>query len=221
MRSISKLCGVVVVALLAQQPLAWAQSNAQWSGPYIGGTAGYTMLDMDISRNGMNYPTLSFDGGSLGLLAGYNFQIQDQFVIGAEADFAWANLDGWQGNHVWGSEWSGSIKGRLGYLVTPGIMLFGSLGAGYSELQYVGGPPIPPPGPAPPPLPQEFIDELVWGYSLGAGFEAYLNDVIRVRFEYLFTDFGDWTFVATDGDSFEVDAESQVIRFGVVVPIGG
>ena len=176
---------------------------------------------MDVTRNGTGYPTLPPDAGSIGLLGGYNLQIQDRFIVGVEADFAWANLDGWQGNHVWGAEWSGSIKGGLGYLMTPGIMLFGSLGAGYSELQYDGGPVIPPAAPAPPPLPQEFIDELVCGYSLGAGFEAYLNDVIRVRFDYLFTDFDDWSFVATDGDSFEVDAENQVIRFGVVVLIGG
>lgn len=197
--------------------MAQTAAPDHWTGPYIGGHFGYAFLDEDIAENGMGSPVFTMDNGIGGVLAGYNLRVRDRYVIGAEADFSWANLDGLHGGHMWGSNWSGTIRGRLGYLPAPETMVYLTAGAGYSELDYVGC--ILPAAPAPVMI-QEFVSELLWAYALGLGFETGFNDMLRMRFEYLFSDYEDWHFSTSDGDSFEVDPQSHIIRFGVVIPLG-
>ena len=88
-----------------------------------------------------------------GLQTGYNYQWHDKFVVGLEADIQGANIRG-SGNHSGfgynintpnngtatsiggvqlssGADWLGTVRGRLGYLWNPSLLLFGTGGLSY------------------------------------------------------------------------------------------
>jgi outer membrane immunogenic protein len=94
-------------------------------------------------------------GGSAfagGLLAGYNFQIANSWVTGIEGDWTgmraggsftqpWATGSGGVapgGTTSMSSEveWALSLRGRLGYLIWPNLMAYGTGGAAWGKIQY-------------------------------------------------------------------------------------
>lgn len=88
---------------------------------------------------------LDFFGGQIGVQAGYNWQLRNRLVVGIEADWnkSWAKgqqdniaiddevvaAGGWLGsrNHH-DIDWSGSLRGRLGYALDNGLMIYGTAG---------------------------------------------------------------------------------------------
>ncbi|MGG6497701.1 UNVERIFIED_CONTAM: porin family protein, partial [Bacteroidetes bacterium 56_B9] len=81
--------------------------------------------------------------------AGYNWQVAPTWVVGLEGDIAWGDanktLAGIPGTWPAGTSsasialdstslretWDGAIRGRLGFLITPTIMLFGTGGVAF------------------------------------------------------------------------------------------
>jgi outer membrane immunogenic protein len=99
------------VALLGLgAPLA-AQAQTDWSGPYVGVTAGYSQGDVRLNNAplqtapgsaffgpnaGQSFnsnPSFEANGGDYGLTAGYNAQV-GSFVFGAEGDVSWSDANG-------------------------------------------------------------------------------------------------------------------------------
>lgn len=64
-----------------------------WRGIYVGGFLGYGSGDTRWFNAFATTPTFNMDGWLGGVAVGVNFQV-DQFVFGAEADVAAANIDG-------------------------------------------------------------------------------------------------------------------------------
>ncbi len=85
-----------------------------WSGPYLGIQGGAGWANGDFSAGG---PVASdnFDGGILGAFAGYNYQFDNNFVVGIEGDvdYNWNDND-YAGVQI-GTDWQGSVRGRVGY----------------------------------------------------------------------------------------------------------
>ena len=72
-----------------------------------------------------------------GFEAGYNWQAGSNWLVGVEADFSWAGMDGKaSGVSTIGfgnlqttaaqqsTDWYGTVRGRLGWLATPNLLLF-------------------------------------------------------------------------------------------------
>jgi outer membrane immunogenic protein len=81
-----------------------------------------------------------------GLEAGYNWQVDPRWVAGIEADFNGANFRGWGSsssvlssttninlNTSETTDWYDTIRGRIGWLATPNLMIFGTGGWAYGQ----------------------------------------------------------------------------------------
>lgn len=109
--------GAVAPAMAADAPLIVDEqaiemaSPGDWTGFYAGvGATG-------IAFNDSNETIGSLDG-----IVGFNWQAHDSFVVGAEA---W--LSGWRSNLDF-SGISGGSEIRAGFLVTPALLAYASLG---------------------------------------------------------------------------------------------
>jgi outer membrane immunogenic protein len=130
---------------------AWSDNTATWSplpssGAFPTGLAGPATGVSPVSGN---------TGGSAfagGFFAGYNYQFSPSFVAGIEGD--WTGMrDTGSFNQPWtftgagiipGTsaamntevEWAATLRGRLGYLIWPNLMLYGTGGGAWGKIQY-------------------------------------------------------------------------------------
>jgi outer membrane immunogenic protein len=170
-----------------------AAVTTSWEGFYVGAYVGY-----GYAVTGLDVPGLQLGqivgAGSKGWVAGgiggYNKMLAPRWVGGIEVDGGWqkiktqvdffgntAQLKGW-------SDWSASVRARLGYLVTPTMMLYGSAGWTWSELNLsITG--------------QGFFEQhsaSVSGPQVGFGVETMWTDNWIVRTEYLHSFYDKATF---------------------------
>jgi outer membrane immunogenic protein len=136
-----------------------------WRGAYFGVHVGH----------GESGPA---DGVVAGGQVGYNWQ-SGHIVYGLEADVSFADIsfkESFMGSTVKGSiDWMATARGRVGYLLTPGILAYGTLGFGIVS------------GSGSAKLPGvKFSDsgsdsDIV----LGLGVEAKISETMSARVEYL------------------------------------
>jgi outer membrane immunogenic protein len=139
-------------------PLAPAWS---WTGFYFGGDVGGAFSSDNAAWTpiGPGFPgTPAGIGGGTGgsafaggFFAGYNWQFAPSFVAGIEGD--WTGMraggafnGGWTGpgGPVVGAttnmssevEWALSLRGRLGYLIWPNLLVYGTGGGAWGKIQY-------------------------------------------------------------------------------------
>ena len=90
------------------------------------------------------------DGALGGLQAGYNYQLTRTFLAGLEADFDWSNIRGsGASNFDFGGSphpvpsnfqssedlnWFGTVRGRLGALVSNNVLVYGTGGFAYGDV---------------------------------------------------------------------------------------
>lgn len=154
---------------------------ASWAGPYAGinlgyGFSGRTRLpDADSKVN-----TDGFVGGAF---AGYNWQ-QENFVYGVEGDLGYNGekgtnkVDGYRSRG--GLE--GSLRARLGYAVSPDILLYGTAGGAGKDLKVTDL------------ATDDSQSKGMFGWTAGVGTDIKFTDNVFGRVEYRYTDFGSKTF---------------------------
>jgi outer membrane immunogenic protein len=101
-------------------------SAANWTGAYIGGHVGY---------NTTTYTGVAMGGLFAGLQAGYDWQFNRNWVAGVAADYSQMNSRG--GVAGLGSirqSNEGSLRARVGYLVTPSTLLYGTAGYAFGRM---------------------------------------------------------------------------------------
>jgi outer membrane immunogenic protein len=141
------------------------------------------------------------DGFVGGGQAGYNWQIDRQWLIGLEADIQYSgqrgsttdcNIAGCPVGAAFGSsshnlKWFGTLRGRLGLLATDRILLYATGGLVYGQID------------------SSFVSGVVgiaalpanistWraGWTAGGGIEGVLTDRWTVKAEYLYADYGSY-----------------------------
>ena len=215
---------------------AVAQSpQFDWSGWYVGGHVGYAVGGSDWSSSqpgvvsaGRTDLTNGFDlfkGTSSffsGLQGGYNVVLPSRLMLGVEADVTFPNSIA--GTSVGMSNAgiasygdtvlsSGTMRGRLGYVLDNNWLVYGTGGFAWSydqltRTQVAGG--MLPPG----------TDEraFLWrfGWAAGAGVEMPVAPSWSARLEYLYTGFGNRSrdFNAS-GDAFNSNLSLQEVRLGL------
>ncbi len=94
-----------------------------WTGLYVGAHGGWARAAIDFPgapAYPKGPPRQTLNGGLVGGQTGFNWQIR-KFVLGAEADFSWADgLGGTvhDGNYLTESrslDWMGTVRGRAGW----------------------------------------------------------------------------------------------------------
>lgn len=129
-----------------------------WSGFYAGASAGYGWKDPTVTLSpndqfsstlAAGIPPASFNisGAFGGFQAGYNQQFNSGWLLGLETDFNFSNIKGNGASstvaigsafssivneHV---DWFGTVRGRLGYVVSPNLLFYGTGGFAYGRVR--------------------------------------------------------------------------------------
>lgn len=175
-----------------------------WTGFYLGGQAGWAQTKTELTPGAaiggaagvVSLPSLNRDGGTVGVLAGYNHQI-GQLVLGGEIDVS-ALITGEQrytaltGDFITAhTNWVGSARMRVGYAFDR-FMVYGTgglalaspkstvTGTGYS---YGAG------------------DSTRVGWTLGAGAEYAITNNWIAGLEYRYSQFQSETYTYPVGTS--------------------
>lgn len=248
---LSKLLSVIGAAFLMFCSPARAD-DPSWSGVYVGGHVGWATGEWDGSlRTAGSNPeavwgnpnqSYDFDGWLGGLQVGWNRQY-NSIVWGLEVDASWGDLEGSKEVLTktqavsWVDEFSidafGTVRGRLGFLVTPRLLLYGTGGFAWAKTG-LNHTVIDDPTNNPAVTVKASADEYHLGWVAGAGGEYLIADNWTVRGEWLHVDLGDARYHAVgtqwDGEAFNAPnatdsitnttLEFDVIRIGVNYKFG-
>jgi outer membrane immunogenic protein len=181
-------------------------------GDWYGGkgfAGGGNVQSLFPASNIINVPS-TFDRTSAGFtaggLAGYNYQI-GSFVLGAETDFNY--IDSRSDNHgaltefccgdvseMYGHgstsqlDWFGTARARLGFLPTARLLIYGTGGLAYGEVEGTLEHHNVFSGIATSRYWQGSDSDVKVGWTLGAGAECALTSAISIRAEYVYPDLG-------------------------------
>ncbi len=200
---------------VAPSPLP--ECDFTWTGFYLGGNAGYGWghadTDFDPRPDAATFfllepKTLQPDpdgfigGGQLG----YNYQFNKWFVLGAETDFQGTDIEGQDTNSPFvditgapngpGSflaaheriQWLGTVRGRIGFAPICRLLIYGTGGFAYGNVDYSANTNFGPGGLST--YPVDFT-ETKTGWTAGGGVEYAVSNHWTVRAEYLHYDLGD------------------------------
>jgi outer membrane immunogenic protein len=158
---------------------------------------------------------IAFAGG---VQAGYDWQFAPAWVAGIEGDWSWANARGtitqpWAlypgGATVAGSftsmsstlDWVSSIRVRLGYLVMPTLLVYGTAGGAWGKIDYAASsfaPATPPPQYAA----STAFSNTQGGWVVGGGLEWAMTTNWLLRGEYLFYSLSGFPLVVVPAASY-------------------
>ncbi len=204
--SLAAACTALGPILLLAQPAA-AQSLAPiWSGVYAGVHGGGRWSEIDTSDLGS--PSDSALGW--GIHAGYNVRLGG-LVAGIEGDANFEDTDisfasAGGGSASFSSDWSGSVRARLGLPIGPAL-LFGTLGyawnsATFTALDGAGG--------------RSRSDTTYDGIVYGIGAESYVLPNVSLRLEALHFDYAkEKLSLGAIGGVTEIDPSDTVLRAGI------
>lgn len=215
-----------------------------WEGPYAGVSVGVRQDDFELDN-----PRYSFLGGVAlpppgpsansaelsevgvrgGLFAGYDFQADNSFVFGFEADIGFADVTDDEAIRVGGdssnnlttieSSFDAGLRLRAGVLATDSVLLYATGGLAILDVEvehFCGG------GACNPAVPTTRTDdELLLGYSVGGGVQFKVSDNWFMRGEYRYADYGEVEvdIVSANANStfntkVDVETESHISLLG-------
>jgi len=191
-----------------------------WSGVYVGVQGGYGWGE---TKWGINILPASNDvdleGALGGLYLGYNHQLANRLVVGAEADIGLSDINGSVNGLYIGDrfyplnegagklEWTGAVRARVGYALGR-LLPYATAGIAFGEYEFI----------AEYPADSSSGKETQTGWTVGAGAEYAVTDHLTTRIDYRYTDLGDasYTIVGPNiGYETEVDLRTHEVRFGV------
>jgi outer membrane immunogenic protein len=169
-----------------------------WTGPYAGVTLGYAFAG-DTNADAPFNNEIGTNGFLAGGFAGYNYQMGN-VVAGGEADIGYSWEEGSNAGLTSESGVEGSLRARLGYVVSPNILLYATAGGAAKDLEVSGG---------------GFNDSnTMIGWTAGGGADIMVTDNVFGRVEYRYTDFGSDTF-DLGASSADVEDKNHRINFGL------
>ncbi len=194
------------------QPTDQIYSAYDWSGFYAGAVAGVEASKANTVTNNVA-SDFELRGGFAGLTVGANHQF-GTWVVGAEADLVWSALSGEAAcaNPAYTCsgdfDWSGSVRGRLGYALDR-TLLYATGGVAVARANAHTSPTAPG-------LSGSYSDTLM-GWTLGAGVELAANDTMSIKAEYAYTDYGTSTAPAGTLSSSDtsIDINSHIMKVGL------
>ncbi len=197
-RPISLIASVVpllclgAAALADGQPREYAPGRGcapgAFGGAYIGAAAGFVSHDADGNPVGAGPLGDRDTGFTFGGYAGYNWQC-DNLVLGVETDFNWADTSASASDTTGGTissslDWYGTVRARLGYVVHNDLLIYGTGGFAYANVDHTLTQ-------VPPPFAFSQSDnDLLTGWTLGGGIERQHDERWLFRAEAFFVDLG-------------------------------
>jgi outer membrane immunogenic protein len=216
---------------------AWADSDSDFV-PLFNNAPNIAAWNRSPEAYGLN------SSGILGgVHAGYNWQASPNFLIGIEGDWSWTDNNASQSINTRtaagvpfappspavmsrNTDWLASIRGRLGVLVTPNLLLYGTGGAAFAHTNFAATLSSVPPGTV---WAVNFDDTRV-GWVAGGGAEWAVTSNWLLRAEYLYYRLPGASADATGNPNnfpgFTIrynwsDFDVQVARVGLSYKFGG
>jgi outer membrane immunogenic protein len=225
-----------VVALLATSALTFAAQAADlpvkapvykapialpynWTGFYLGinggGVWGHSSWDYAVGGSAGH----DNSGGLIGGTIGYNYQFPNNWVLGIEGDWGWADVKGSTACPTATFDCKskidsiGTLRGRLGYAMNEWLFFAsGGLAWDHARIETVNTT-----GAATPTSGTDTNGETKWnaGWTVGAGVEWGFLPNWSLKVEYLYADFGTHTYIVDN--SFAVDSRQteNIVRAGI------
>ena len=162
------------------------------------------------------------DGFGVGIAAGYDLRL-GQFIIGGEIDAAWDDGRAKPGpnigfNEQYGTDFFASARARLGVILHENWLLYMTTGYGWQGVEHklngfagIGGT-VAGTG--------NKKNATLEGWVIGGGLEYDASWGI-IFGEYLYADYGTWSFRSFNNNNFiSVDADSHIFRLGLKFKVG-
>lgn len=243
----SLITSIIFIALFISGQTTYAEESFDWSGAYAGLSVGARKVDADWTTTTYLSPpggTLPFFGDPSTTLqdtepaingyVGYNWlSAYPNVVFGMDANIGNANnnnkliaIPGVFSTTSYittDTSWNANLRGRLGYLLTPRLLFYGTAGAAVARIKselvcpadtFVCNPAFG--------TTQNSRSNTMLGWTLGAGVETFLTENLQARIEYSYTDYGTMDFdvfppnpVRTFGIKSEIQYTSQSVMFGI------
>lgn len=195
------------------------RNGFSWEGGYIGLNGGYAggkakhpfSLDegQSVFRGSLDVTSSGFAGG---VQAGYNWQLDNDIVLGIETDLQGTSLKGSidlaglgeMGTKV---QWFGSIRGRIGFTPTERLLVYATGGFAYGKVKtYVDLADFG----------SDSISKTKSGWTIGAGTEYAIDNNWTLKSEYLYTDLGKMNlFDGSGGLSGSAKVNFHTVRAGI------
>jgi outer membrane immunogenic protein len=192
--------GIMAAAVMASAAAAAERPAANWSGCYLGASAGGQWTDTnynnDLTIGGVQ---TSFDTNPSGVVGGLqigcDYQLPSNWLIGIQGDFTWTDASDRKTifpplsfeTAIFKIDWFASLTGRFGYAFGPWLV-YGRGGVAWAKTEVHD-------------FGQFFIptidvrgDSTDAGWTLGAGLEYAFAQSWSARIEYDYFDFGENTF---------------------------
>lgn len=200
-------------AVITTEP---APAAYNWSGAYVGGQIGYGWGNDKWSFQGINYTVPAKPDGFLGgIYGGYNWQVGNGFVLGADADFTFSDMkeSGISGDdggapdarYGYGSkiDWTAALRGRVGYGIDR-FLPYVAGGVAFAHQNVSAS------------LSAPFSESATrTGWTVGVGLDYAVTDNLIVRAEYRYSDFGKKTFSPVGWTPFDDRLSVNDIRVGI------
>ena len=207
-----------VAALLAvASSLAIAEDKMNWAGPYAGINTGYTWVHDKSEgsyycKGGCSPLSNNANGASVGIDLGYNLALQNNFLVGIEAEFKSydANKEG-NVTDIYGYviqkinsslEKKFSFLGKIGYLVNDKTLAYVKGGWANAQIKrdYTNDA-----------LPAVVESHKSWqdGWTLGIGSEYNFYQNLTAKLEYRYTDLESKSIYASNYSSTQTQNTRQ------------
>ncbi|MFM9865223.1 MAG: outer membrane beta-barrel protein [Micropepsaceae bacterium] len=206
----------ILLATAATVLLSAPAMAAPYNGFYLGASAGYGTGDANQTRFGAvggpfvsTQNDASIDGWTFGVLAGHNWTVGGNVVLGLEGNWDFGGPsgdDGGSGGDIneWEQSWEASLRARLGLLVTPSTLIYGTVGYSWAEYDAnVLNAPVSSRS-------HTFAD---WTY--GAGIETQLTPSMTARFQYRHTDYSAERVTFAPAELYDIEAGPSTDHFSI------
>jgi len=228
MESLMKKSRLSAAIILAMSVFAVTEVVADdWVGSYAGLQAGYTWGDADTHAY-WDPPTdprvfslkgFDVDGFGVGIFAGHNWRVNNDVLLGVEAEGNWSSADDKitvyiGGPDFWGAEvekeWDASLRLRVGkdmgdYMpyITGGIAWAGVKTHGFRSWV---------------PMFPDKNKETLTGWTIGAGVEKKINENLNARIQYRYSEFDDEKWNIDPGNDIpigEIEYHDHMLNVGL------
>lgn len=202
-----------IIALTILPTVAFAASSPpsdNFNGFYAGVQGGYEMFKSTDNFTGTGAlagdtesSSAGFDGGNLGLFAGYGQRINRDFYLGAEIEGDLASAEVTSRVTIGATTASATVKHendygasiRAGFFPTTNTLLYGRLGA--VESNFNDGNSI-----------------SLTGIRAGIGTETAISSNMTLRADWVYTGYESYTFMTSAGN-FSYTPDSSTFRVGL------
>lgn len=169
-------------------PMQIRQSTYDWGGVYVGGLFGAGSVDNTYVPIGTPDPEISGSGMVGGIMAGYNFQV-NEFVVGAEADIMFTSINNRNTSDGVAQKFSrlSTIRARAGW-AHDNTLFYATAGVGFIRSKFSLLAPL-----------NESLTKTHMGYVVGGGMEHAFTQSLIARAEYLYGSFGKKNYVYAAG----------------------